>query len=121
MSDEKLIAAIEALEHALTFEKKAEKDEFYYNGIAKTFEVALEYAWKYLKIQIEGSGLEAPSPRDAIKQAGRIGLIDDVDLWLNCIRIRNIAVHDYLGITRNEYLDSIKKFARAVKKLRTKV
>lgn len=32
-----------------------------------------------------------------------------------------LAVHDYLGISRGEYLAAIKKFARALKKLDPKV
>ena len=117
MQKDKFTAAVEALEHALSFEGKIGKDEFYFSGIAKSFEVAFEYGWKYLKVAVEESGLGAPSPRDAIKQAAKISLLDDPELWLECLRVRNVAVHDYLGISREAYLKLIHAYFRSAKKL----
>jgi len=119
-SVEKFKAALKALSHALEFEKQARKDDFYYGGIAKAFEVAIEYAWKYFRAEVVASGLEAPSPRDAIKSAGKIGIIDDVEAWLEFLRIRNIAVHDYLGVTQDQYLASIQKFLVLARKVNSR-
>lgn len=113
----KLKDAIDDLEHALTHLEKAREDDFYFAGIAKQFEVCLEYAWKYMKQRVEEEGLEAPSPKEAIKQAGRIGLIQNVDLWLDFLQDRNVAVHDYLGMSNSEYLKTIQKFFAEVKKM----
>lgn len=106
------------LEHALTHLEKAKKDNFYFAGISKEFEVCFEYAWKYLKQKVEESGLEAVSPKEAIKQAGHIGLIKDVELWLGFLQDRNIAVHDYLGMSNMDYLKTIQKFFGEVKKIK---
>lgn len=115
--DEKLEKSIAALEHALSFKKKAQDDEFYFSGIAKSFEICLEYAWKHLKKEVDEHGIEVFSPKDTIKAAGRIGLIDDVEIWLDFLVDRNLAVHDYLGISNDEYLKTIEKFLDEVKKL----
>lgn len=77
---EKLNKSIQDLEHALGFEKDAEKDSFFYFGIAKAFEVCLEFAWKFLKKNVEDQGLEARSPKEAIKIAGRLDIIENVEL-----------------------------------------
>jgi nucleotidyltransferase substrate binding protein (TIGR01987 family) len=113
----KLSESIEALEHALSFEKRALKDPFFAAGIAKSFESCFEYAWKTMKTVVTEHGLEAFSPRDAIKAAGRIGLIQDVEAWLGYLEDRNLSVHDYLGIGDAEYLVTIKRFLVSVKDL----
>jgi nucleotidyltransferase substrate binding protein (TIGR01987 family) len=118
MKEEKLKKALADLEHALSFEKKAIKDGFYYLGIAKAFEIAFEYAWKYFRNESTEAGFEVVSPRDAIKYAGSLKLIDDVELWLTFLKARNVAVHDYLGLTPDEYLTMVKRFAAAAAKLK---
>jgi nucleotidyltransferase substrate binding protein (TIGR01987 family) len=114
---DKLKKSVFALEHALSFEKKARDDQFYFSGISKSFEVCLEYAWKYFKKRATDEGLEVYSPRDAIKMAGKMKMIDDVEKWLVFLNDRNIAVHDYLGMSDEEYLDTAKSFLNEAKKL----
>lgn len=115
---EKLKESIQALEHALTFFDKAKKDDFYYSGIAKKFEICFEYVWKYFKQRAQAEGLEVFSPKEAIKLAGKIGLIGDVEKWLNFLEDRNIGVHDYLGMSQEDYLKTIQEFFKEVKKLK---
>jgi nucleotidyltransferase substrate binding protein (TIGR01987 family) len=109
--------SIADLKHALTFEKRAVEDSFFAAGISKSFEICFEYAWKKMKLKANEHGLEAYSPRDAIKAAGRIGLIEDVEAWLGYLEDRNLSVHDYLGIDDQEYLATIKRFLLSVEKL----
>lgn len=117
INDEKLKQAIHNLEHALSFEGRIAEDGFYFSGIAKNFESCLEYAWKYFKRMAQKEGIEPYSPRDAIKAAGKIGLIDDVEKWFDFLDDRNDAVHDYMGISDEDYLKTIKEFLKEVKKL----
>lgn len=120
VEDTKFTKSIEALEHALSFEEKAKKDLFYFAGIAKSFEICIEYAWKFLKRKVADEGLDVYSPKEAIKLAGRIGLIEDVEKWMNFLEDRNLAVHDYLGVSNEDYLKTIKEFSKEVKKLAEK-
>lgn len=116
-SEQKLKQSLEDLKHALSFRNKALKDHFYYLGIAKAFEVALEYAWKSLQKEAVEAGFEVQSPRDAIKLAGQLKLISDVEQWLNFLRIRNVAVHDYLGVEPEDYLKAIERFLEEAQNL----
>lgn len=84
---------------------------FYLDGIIKRYEVLFEYTWKMLKAAADFQGAEAPGPRPAIQEAYRFGWIDDPDFWALALDARNGSVHDYFGITRDEYLDIIKKFS----------
>ena len=113
----KLEESINDLEHALSFIDKANKDQFYFAGISKSYEVCLEYAWKYLKRRAVDEGLEVFSPKEAIKIAGKLKLIDNVEKWLDFLKDRNLAVHDYLGIEDEDYLKTIQEFLKEVKKL----
>lgn len=109
--------SIKALEHALSFIEKINEDRFYFSGISKSFEVCIEYAWKYLKRRATEEGLEVYSPKEAIKIGGRLGLIDDVEKWLNFLTDRNLAVHDYLGIPDEDYVETIQDFLIEAKKI----
>lgn len=115
---QKLKESIEALQHALTFLDKAKKDDFYFAGIAKKFETCFEYAWKYFKQKAMEEGLDAFSPKEAIKLAGRMGRIDNVETWLDFLEDRNAGVHDYFGLTKEDYLKTIQEFFKEVKKLK---
>lgn len=119
MGEDKLPSSIRELEHALSFEKLGKKDSFYLAGIAKSFEICFEYSWKYFKKRGLDEGFEVWSPREAIKVAGRMELIQDVELWLGFLSDRNLAVHDYLSITDKAYMDTIRQFLIEVKKIRT--
>ena len=109
--------SITELKAAIQYRKKAISEHIFYAGISKCFEVCLEYAWKYLKRELDQHGLEAYSPKEIVKTAGRAGLIDEVEEWITFINIRNSAVHDYLGITPTEYMDLIERFIPQVTKL----
>ena len=117
-SKAKFEQSLEALRHALTFEVQASKDAFYFGGIAKAFETSIEYAWKYFRTEAVSAGFEVPSPREAIKLAANLGMIDDLEAWLGLLKTRNIAVHDYIGFPREEYLSQIKIFADRASKIR---
>ena len=110
--------SIEALRHALTFESKVSQDRFYFGGIAKAFETAMEYAWKYFRAEAVGAGFDVPSPREAIKLAAHLGMIEELDTWLGLLKTRNIAVHDYIGLPQEEYLAQIKVFAEVAKRIK---
>ncbi len=114
---EKFDAALVALKDAIKLRKRALDEHVIYAGISKCFEVCLEYTWKFLKRELDEQGLEAYSPKEIFKTAGRAGMIDDVDVWIKFVNIRNSAVHDYLGVTPVEYLDLIESFIPKVNKL----
>ena len=116
-AEDKLRESIEHLQQSLQFFDKAKEEHVFFSAISKNFEVCMEYAWKYLQKKITDSGIDAPSPREAIKLAGRLNLIDDVESWMNFLEERNRSVHDYLGVTPEQYPRMIQDFYREVRKL----
>lgn len=115
----KLHEAEAHLEEALQQHKKQSTDLGFLT-VAKAFEILVEYAWRELKIAVEEEGLDAPSPKAAIKAAARLGWIQDPETWLNCIEARNNSVHDYFGISKQEYLALADNFLSLTRKLQFK-
>ena len=109
--------AIANLEAALRYRGKAKSDPVFYAAVTKSFEVCFEYAWRYFKMQAQEEGLEVFSPRECVKAAGRLGIIDDVETWMEDLENRNLSVHDYLGISKTEYLQAISNFLVRVKRV----
>ena len=73
------------------------------DAVAKRFEVSFEYVWKYLKSALEWQGTETPGPRAAIQNAVSYGWIEDADSWASYLNARNAGVHDYFGLSSEEY------------------
>lgn len=64
-------------------------------GIIQLFEISFELSWKLMKDYLEYQQLIVKSPREAIKQAYQIELIDDGHIWLDALADRNLKVHTY--------------------------
>lgn len=90
-------------------------------GVTKCFEVALEYAWKALKKEVENQGLEVYGPKDSIKLAANLNLIDNPELWITFINNRNLSVHDYLGVDDKMYFENIRIFISESEKVLKKI
>jgi nucleotidyltransferase substrate binding protein (TIGR01987 family) len=69
--------------------------------------VAFELAWKVMKDYLEEEGYIVKSPREAIKQAFQIGLIDQGELWLDALQKRNLAAHTYDDSILDEFQERI--------------
>ena len=65
-------------------------------ALIQAFEIILELSWKTLKDYLEAQGYtEVQNGKRAIRQAFQDGLIDDGELWLKALDIRNITSHTY--------------------------
>src|SRR3989338_4350992 len=111
LKNQKLLESIALFEEALGHAKAAETDRFIYAGLCKSFEICFEYCWKHFKLVAQEEGIDVPSPREAIKAAGQLSIVDDVEIWLKFLAGRNHAVHDYLGIHSMAYVRIITDFA----------
>lgn len=64
-------------------------------GIIQLFEISFELSWKLMKDYLEFQQLMVRSPREAIKQAYQIELIDAGHIWIDALADRNLTVHTY--------------------------
>jgi len=85
------------------------KTELEKAGIIQFFEMTFELSWKLLKDYLEAIGYVVKSPRDAIKQAFQIELIDDGHIWMDALLNRNITTHTYNEELAEKMLKEIDK------------
>ena len=64
-------------------------------GIIQFFEMTFELAWKVLKDYLEAQEYLVKSPRETVKQAFQIGLIDNGHVWMDALSNRNLTTHTY--------------------------
>ncbi|TBH21285.1 DUF86 domain-containing protein [Thermus thermamylovorans] len=83
--------AVERLGEALA----RPKDEFLRDSPIQRFEFTFELAWKVLKLYLEREGLEARSPRAAIRGVFQVGLLPEDPGWLEMLELRNLTSHTY--------------------------
>lgn len=80
------------LEQTMAIERPSDAERA---GLIQFFEMSFELAWKVLKDYLEAEGFTVVSPRDSIKQAFQMGLLDDGRVWLEALQDRNLTVHTY--------------------------
>jgi nucleotidyltransferase substrate binding protein (TIGR01987 family) len=100
----------EGIESAST---ELEKD-----GVIQRFEFTFELLWKTLRIILEYKGIEVRSPRSAIKEAFKAGLIEDDEILLDMLEDRNLSSHIYSEEVAEQIFKRIEKaYVPALEKL----
>ena len=115
-----LIKATNRLEEAL----KEETTDLAVDGVLHRFEFTFELAWKTMKDYIEYQGVSEKigSPREVIKEAFSIGLVDNGEVWINMMLARNTLSHLYDEETSREIYDDIRdKYIGEIKELVQKI
>lgn len=80
------------LEKAVQIENPTEVER---GGLIQFYEMTFELAWKTIKDFNESECLITKSPRDAIKQAIQMEIIQDGHAWMDAIQDRNLTAHIY--------------------------
>jgi len=76
-------------------------------GIIHLFEMSFELAWKVLKDYLEYEEFEVKSPRQTIKQAFQIELIENGHVWIDVLADRNLTTHTYNEQLAKELIEDI--------------
>lgn len=76
-------------------------------GIIQFFEMSFELACKVLKDYLEAEEYVVKSPRETVKQAFQIGLIDNGHVWMDALADRNLTTHTYDEELSNKMTEEI--------------
>lgn len=101
------------------------EDEIIRDSLIQRFEFCYELAWKTLKEYLQYNGLTMESmPRPVFKAAYENNIIDHEEVWLEMIKDRNIASHEYneehaIVVANNIKDKYYKEFISLIKKLST--
>ncbi len=94
------------------------KDQLDQDGVIQRFEFTFELLWKTLKLFMADQGVITRSPKEALKEAFRFGLIKDESIFLDMLEDRNQASHIYSEDLSNKIFERIKnKYSKAFKVL----
>lgn len=90
---------------AMDFEKM---DDLQKEGFVQRFEFTHELSWKLMKDYLNYQGnFEINGSRDAIREAFKVGLIQDGEVWMEMIRSRNLSSHTYEQATMKQILENV--------------
>lgn len=91
-------------------------------GMIQLFEMTFELSWKVMKDYLESQGIVAKTPRDTIKHASQIDLIDDAYTWIDGLVDRNLTANTYDEKKAKKMVEDIKmKYFPELKKLYQKL
>ncbi len=95
--------ALKELQEAVCLSKERSLSKLEKQGLIQCFEYTHELAWKTLKdfLEIRGT-INLFGSKDATREAFKLGLISQGDIWMNMIKSRNQTSHLYDEKTAEE-------------------
>ncbi len=100
------------LEEALAL---PEDKDIYRDGTIQRFEFTFELCWKLMKAILADQGIEAYGVKTIIREAAKIGIIDDPTVWFDGLESRNLASHTYNQTISRQVYAGIKTFIPTLK------
>lgn len=89
---------------------KNAEDKFIRSGTVQMFNLSFDLSWKVMKDLIKEfhgvSEYPVGSPRETLRMAHSVGLIED-DIWMQLLKVRNHLAHDYDGEIALKYFAEI--------------
>lgn len=102
--------ALKQLTNAVDLTAKRKLSELEKQGFIQAFEYTHELAWQTIKDFLKDQGnVEIYGSKDATREAFKLGLIKNGDIWMDMIQSRNKTSHTYNEETANEIINIILK------------
>lgn len=111
---QELTKAIQRLREALD----QPKNDFIRDSVIQRFEFSIELSWKTAK---KVMGTPTTAPKDLIREMAQNGYIQDVDIWLKAIDMRNLSSHTYKEDLAEKVYDFARDFSPQLLKLMEKL
>lgn len=107
---------------SLTLILKEQKSDIVRDATIQRFGYTFELSWKLLKRYIESEhNILESSIKNLFREAGKLGLIDNVEDWFSYLDARNRTSHTYNETTAEEVFVVAKKFEKSARFLRTRM
>lgn|SRR5574344_1597137 len=87
--------------------KSEPNNKAYKMAVIQAFEMSMELAWKTLKDYLNYLQYNVQSPREVIKQAFAIEIIENGEVWLSMLEDRNLTSHAYDETKADEIVNKI--------------
>jgi nucleotidyltransferase substrate binding protein (TIGR01987 family) len=90
-------------------------NEFVRDSAIQRFEFTFELFWKSLKAYAEESGVEAFSPRDSLRVAFQLGVIQESPEWFRMLEDRNLTSHTYNEATADTIYSHLPTYTHLIR------
>ena len=98
-----------ALKQLNKFLEKKDLNELEEHGLIQAFEYTHELAWKTQKSFLESRGvMEIFGSKDTAREAFKLGLIEEGQVWMDMIKSRNLTTHTYNEAVSQEIVSKIR-------------
>ena len=81
------------------------------------FEFTFELSWKLMNLILRENGIETYGPRNTFREAAKLGLIGDLEVWFDFLKNRNLTVHTYHEKVARQVYKKSKEFVFFVREL----
>jgi nucleotidyltransferase substrate binding protein (TIGR01987 family) len=112
---EKFKKALFALE--TIYLKPVQDDRSNIDATIQRFEFTFELSWKFLKDYFLERGIQLNYPKEVIKEAFAVGIINDETIWIEMLTDRNMTSHTYDEKLADEIYARIKLYVPELIKL----
>ncbi len=96
---------------------KAPPTQLNKDATLQRFEFTFELSWKTIQAYMRDQGLDCLSPKSCIREAARLGLIENPKTWLEFLEARNLIAHTYNQRVANKIYKKALKFPQEVENL----
>jgi nucleotidyltransferase substrate binding protein (TIGR01987 family) len=121
----KLVAQLTDFNKALARLKEAAilppEQSIHKDATIQRFEFTFELGWKMMQTLVNESTKEVYGPKQVIREAAKLGLIDDPVKWFEFLTMRNLSVHTYKEDLAQEVYIRAKEFISYAEKLGEKI
>jgi len=108
-----LLRALDRLETALA----RPEDDITLDACIQRFEFMLRAAWKAIQRQARVEGLDCASPRECLRVAFGLGLVEDDAQWMSMVEDRNRTSHTYDEAIARAVYRALPGYARLLREL----
>jgi nucleotidyltransferase substrate binding protein (TIGR01987 family) len=108
-----LLHALDRLETALA----RPEDDITRDACIQRFEFTFELAWKAIQRQARTEGLECASPRECLRVAFSLGLVEEDARWMSMVEDRSRTSHTYDETTARAVYGALPGHARLLREL----
>lgn len=78
------------------------------------FEFSFELSWKLMQSILAENGIEAYGPKNSIREAAGLGLIDNPERWFEFLKARNLTTHTYKKELAKQVYGEAKVFVKTL-------
>ncbi len=121
------LQAFSQLKKAVELAQQRSLSELEEQGLIQSFEYTHELSWNVLKDFLEEQGVgDLYGSRDSTRQAFKLGIIENGEVWMDMIKSRNLSTHTYNKDVAREISEKIIKnyfpeFSRLIETMKPKL